>query len=181
MLDVLPMPPGLRLFLANNMAWFLRTPPLKSSKARSRHICCICNPLTRVVESCTHSEYCADGEGINCAHDFINCTVDRLNPGQRTGSRDKAAPHDALSACCRSWSDHSEASTASSSRSNSGWTLSDTRKRKLDDSHDEDKVVDAEEDSIDESSHVQMKEMMEDRKDAKHSYHLVKKRRFQEP
>ncbi|BFZ17992.1 hypothetical protein BsWGS_21031 [Bradybaena similaris] len=181
MLDVLPMPPGLRLFLANNMAWFLRTPPLKSSKARSRHICCICNPLTRVVESCTHSEYCADGEGINCAHDFINCTADRSNPGQRTGSPHRAAQHDALSVCCRSWSDHSESSAASSSQSNSGWTSSDARKRKLDeDSHDEEKIVDAEEDSIDESSHVQMKELMEDRQDDRHSYHLVKKR-FQEP
>ncbi|CAG5126582.1 unnamed protein product [Candidula unifasciata] len=184
MLDVLPMPPGLRLFLANNMAWFLHIPPLESLKRISRYTCHICKPLTSILENtCTHSKDRGYGERISSAWDFFSDidTEDKVIPGLSTESADRSLQHETPSICCRmrSSSSHSEASSSSSSSgSNPGWAPATTRKRKLyEDTHDEDKV--SEEDSIDENINVDVEEVMEDRKETKNSYYLVKRQKFE--
>ena len=82
-LDVLPMPPGLRVVLANNLDWLLQVPPQPrlslqtssnpSSSPSSGYICNICLPLKNVFEGYTDDEgESSDGDRVYNGFNLID-------------------------------------------------------------------------------------------------------------
>ena len=83
-LDVLKMPPGLRLFLANNLGWLLQVPPVPNPRLSSQnsanslstsngYICDICLPLKNVFEGYTDDEgESSDGDHIHNGFNFLD-------------------------------------------------------------------------------------------------------------
>ncbi|CAG5117048.1 unnamed protein product [Candidula unifasciata] len=63
-LDALPMPPGLRIFLANNISWLLDVPHKRPLKPCSFHVCNICMPLKSALEGHTDDEISSDEERL---------------------------------------------------------------------------------------------------------------------
>ncbi|RUS72422.1 hypothetical protein EGW08_019815 [Elysia chlorotica] len=83
-LDVLQMPPGLRLFLSNNLGWLLQVPPVPNARLSSQssatsistsndHICNICLPLKNVFEGYTDDEgESSDGDHVHNGFNFMD-------------------------------------------------------------------------------------------------------------
>ncbi|GFS20907.1 SPRY domain-containing SOCS box protein 3 [Elysia marginata] len=77
-LDVVPMPPGLRLILGRNLGWLLQAPPVpaqgQSSQAPSNgYVCNICLPMKNVFEGYTDDEgEISDEDHIHNGFNFLD-------------------------------------------------------------------------------------------------------------